>query len=94
LCFDFAQHPEFTEGSNRVLGPAMEHQQKAGKAIREIGNITLSLFLENYPSLFITSIETLLLGPSPQATTTPTFSPTASDISATSLCVNPGPGED
>ena len=47
-------------------------------------------FLENQPSFSITFLEILLLGPSPLATKTPVFSPTASFISATSLCVNPG----
>ena len=41
-------------------------------------------------SLLRTFADTLLLGPSPLATATATFGPTASTISATSLCVNPG----
>lgn len=45
---------------------------------------------ENHPSRIIIALDTLVLGPSPLATATATFSPTASDISATSLCVNPG----
>ena len=48
------------------------------------------IFYENQPSLFITSFVILLLGPSPLATETPTFFPTASDISATFWWVNPG----
>jgi len=54
---------------------------------------TLSLFLFALifiSSLFITLIEALLLGPSPRATATATFPPTASTISAIFLCVNPG----
>jgi len=44
----------------------------------------------NQPSLFNTSMDSLLLGPSSLATQTATLSPTASVTSSTSLWVNPG----
>lgn len=57
---------------------------------KKAGGFYFLPFSEKKPSLLIASFEALLLGPSPLATKTPTFSPTASCISETSLCLNPG----